>query len=163
MLRAAILVLCICLLGIRCGPPPPDPWTISSVVLSGPATLPNNGLNGTYTVVISIGRAPGNTGTVSPQGPWWLVEHDDFSSNDLMSFVPGVTFPPGVSSRTITMDLGCINGTVRGMALTGPGGSPNDPDSGEGSGGFGPDSGPADVDVVFQGRSVSNAISIACI
>jgi hypothetical protein len=143
-------------------------FTVSSIALSGPATLVNDGPNGTYTAVITINRTGGSGAIDTTPTPWWLVDSDSglpgFGEGpDNLSFVTGVVFPAGSSTATVTWSLGCRNRTVQGTALTGPGGTPNNPDSGEGnSNSLGPDSGPADIVVVFPGAPNSNTVAVTC-
>ncbi len=165
----ALVVLASCGLGSSCpGNPPPAPqFSIASVSLVGPAVLPDGGINGDYTATITITRAPGITGAITPGGPWWIGDEDsDFANNgrgNNLSFVPGVTFPAGATTATISWALGCRDGTVQGTALTLPGGTPNNPDSGEGTGNtFGPDSGPADIRVRFLGEWLGNTVAVMC-
>jgi hypothetical protein len=158
-------------LGQSCGGGGGTPgFSITSVVLSGPATLPNDGPNGVYTAVITVTRTGGLTGPINTgTSPWWLVDADSglpgFGEGpDNLSFVPGgVVIPAGSSTATVTWSLGCRNRTVQGTALTGPGGSPNNPDSGEGNSNMlGPDSGAADIVVVYPGAPNSNTVSVNC-
>lgn len=140
-------------------------WSISSVALSGPATLENDGPNAVYTATITVTRTGGSGLINTGPSPWWLVDEDSpLGGNDLLSFTTGVTVPAGSTTTTASWSLGCVNRTVRGTALTGPdGSSPNNNDSGEGNAYmFGPDSGPADMRVSFQGNFVSNTLSVTC-
>jgi hypothetical protein len=144
-------------------------WSISSIALSGPATLENDGVNEVYTAVISINRASGFTGPIDMgPSPWWLVDADSGQpafggGNDELSFAPAVVVPANSSLLTVTWDLGCRGRTVQGTALQRPGGAPNTPDSGEGNSNmFGPDSGSADIMVVYPGAPNSNTVSVNC-
>jgi len=164
---AGAVVVFFVLTGISCPPAPPTvpgTFTIASVVLSGPTSMPNDGPNSTYSAVVTINRAPGDTGQITITSPFWLVDEDSpLGGNDTLSFTSGVVIPVNSSTATVTWDLGCVDRTVRGTALTNPGGSPNNNDSGEGNAySFGPDSGPADMLVQFQGNFVSNAIFVSC-
>ena len=63
----------------------------------------------------------------------------------------------------MTWSLGCRSRTVQGTALTLPGGTPNTPDSGEGTANtFGPDSGAADIVVQFEGMLYGNTVGVSC-
>jgi len=165
---AWVVPVSLALAGASCPEAPPPPFAISSVVLSGPATLPNDGPDGTYRAVITVTRTGGSTGAIPLTSPWWLADQDSGvpgfgEGGDLLSFVSGVTIPAGSSTTTLTWDLGCRNRTVQGTALTAPGGGQNNPDSGEGTANtFGSDSGAADIVVQFAGTIYGNTVAVSC-
>jgi hypothetical protein len=145
-------------------------FTSISVALTGPASLPDGGTNSTYTGVVTVTRSAGNTAAITITSPLWLADEDSQDprfggGHDLLSLAPGVlTIPANSSTATITWSLGCRGRSVQGTALTLPGGTPNIPDSGEGTANsFGPDSGPADLRVLFEGNWVSGGLFVACI
>ncbi len=144
-LKAALLTaLCIPL--VRCGPSggPCAPtgladvnYAITSVSLTGPSVISTD--SAPYTAIYVFERRVGFSGPVQP-----VVTLDDVDTflgfrlgSRLLSWDRGLTIQDfaGPNGRLgvgfATLDLLCDGNHVAGTANVGPGGSPNDPNSGE--------------------------------
>jgi hypothetical protein len=107
-----------------CPPPPPTADYKCAVSIQGPETLKNGGDFTPYTIAIGVGgKLPADSW--SPSAPWYVREAD----GTYLTRSPSPSFPPGVNSATLTVNLRC---TAAGF-LAGDFANPNPPVSSHGS------------------------------